>query len=55
MKHRRKTRIRWIASFFRWLDRRREWQYRPRITPYEASLFHANEEYKLRRRIFRTR
>lgn len=48
MKHSLKSRNPLIARFYRWLDRRQEWKQRPRITPYEARLWAANEEYKFR-------
>jgi len=53
MKRRARSRIRWIARILRWNDRRQ--QAVPRITPYEASLFQANEEHKLHRETVRTR
>lgn len=53
MKHCWKSRIRWIARVLRWLDRRKETA--PGITPWEASLYRADEEYRLRRETVRTR
>ena len=47
MKHRRKSRIQWVARLMRRMDRERTAA--PQISPWEAHLFAVSYGYQLRR------